>query len=156
MLATVPQGDVNRPELHGVVPRAVRHLGEGIAKDTSGALRFRLGAACPAAARAQRASVERRAELGGLPCRGACGALAGAPPELVMRGRRWCDAAHAAGATYDLKTSVVEIYCERIRDLLDPSQENLQVKQDSCRGIVIEGRRRARCDDGGRAAAAVC
>jgi hypothetical protein len=45
-----------------------------------------------------------------------------------------------AGAVYDVKTSVVEIYCERIRDLLDPGQENLQVKQDSSGSIFIEGR----------------
>ena len=48
--------------------------------------------------------------------------------------------ARSPGATYDVKTSVVEIYCEKIRDLLgDASQDNLQVKQDAARGIFIEG-----------------
>jgi hypothetical protein len=46
------------------------------------------------------------------------------------------------GAVYDVKTSVVEIYCEKIRDLLDPGQENLQVKQDSAGSIFIEGEQR--------------
>jgi hypothetical protein len=30
------QGNVDVPDLHGIVPRAVRHLGEGISKDESG------------------------------------------------------------------------------------------------------------------------
>lgn len=38
-----------------------------------------------------------------------------------------------------VRLSVVEIYCERIRDLLDPSRDNLQVKQDSGGAIFIEG-----------------
>lgn len=38
-----------------------------------------------------------------------------------------------------VRLSVVEIYCERIRDLLDPSRNNLQVKQDSGGAIFIEG-----------------
>jgi hypothetical protein len=36
--------------------------------------------------------------------------------------------------------SVVEIYCERIRDLLDPVRDNLQVKQEPGGAIFIEGR----------------
>ncbi len=35
--------------------------------------------------------------------------------------------------------SVVEIYCERIRDLLDPSRDNCAVKESPARGIYIEG-----------------
>lgn len=35
--------------------------------------------------------------------------------------------------------SVVEIYCERIRDLLDASRDNLAVKSDPTRGVFIEG-----------------
>jgi hypothetical protein len=38
-----------------------------------------------------------------------------------------------------VRLSVVEIYCERIRDLLDPSRDNLQVKQDAGGAIFIEG-----------------
>jgi hypothetical protein len=38
-----------------------------------------------------------------------------------------------------VRLSVVEIYCERIRDLLDPSRDNLQVKQDAAGAIFIEG-----------------
>jgi kinesin family protein 5 len=40
-----------------------------------------------------------------------------------------------------VQLSVVEIYCERIRDLLDPTRDNLQVKQDSGGAIFIEGAR---------------
>eukprot|EP00878_Enallax_costatus_P042547 GHUV01049943.1.p1 GENE.GHUV01049943.1~~GHUV01049943.1.p1 ORF type:complete len:384 (+),score=136.91 GHUV01049943.1:1278-2429(+) len=38
-----------------------------------------------------------------------------------------------------VRISVVETYCERIRDLLDPSRDNLQVKQDASGAIFIEG-----------------
>lgn len=37
---------------------------------------------------------------------------------------------------------MVEIYCERIRDLLDASRDNLAVKSDPTRGVFIEGKRR--------------
>ncbi|DBA71185.1 TPA: hypothetical protein ACH3X2_011584 [Trebouxia sp. C0005] len=33
--------------------------------------------------------------------------------------------------------SVIEIYCERIRDLLDPGNDNLQVQQERLRGITV-------------------
>jgi hypothetical protein len=36
--------------------------------------------------------------------------------------------------------SVVEIYCERIRDLLDPSRDNLPVKQDAQGAMFVDGR----------------
>jgi hypothetical protein len=42
-----------------------------------------------------------------------------------------------------VRLSVVEIYCERIRDLLDPSRDNLQVKQDGGGAIFIEGQLRS-------------
>lgn len=35
--------------------------------------------------------------------------------------------------------SVVEIYCERIRDLLDPSRDNLPVKQDAQGAMFVDG-----------------
>jgi hypothetical protein len=38
-----------------------------------------------------------------------------------------------------VRLSVVEIYCERIRDLLDPSRDNLAVKQDASGAIFIDG-----------------
>ncbi len=34
--------------------------------------------------------------------------------------------------------SVVEIYCERIRDLLDPSKDNLGVVADKARGVTVQ------------------
>lgn len=33
--------------------------------------------------------------------------------------------------------SVIEIYCERIRDLLEPGNDNLQVQQERLRGITV-------------------
>lgn len=39
-----------------------------------------------------------------------------------------------------MSLSVVEIYCERIRCLLDASgRDNLQVKTDPVRGVYVEG-----------------
>ena len=38
-----------------------------------------------------------------------------------------------------MRLTVVEIYCERIRDLLDPSLEALQVKQDASGSIFVDG-----------------
>lgn len=38
-----------------------------------------------------------------------------------------------------VRISVVETYCERIRDLLDPTRDNLQVKQDASGAIFIKG-----------------
>eukprot|EP00775_Hariotina_reticulata_P007717 gene7717-7916_t len=71
-------GSISDPEEHGIVPRAVQALGDGIAADKT-------------------------------------------------------------NAEYEVRLSVVEIYCERIRDLLDPSRDNLQVKQDAAGSIFIEG-----------------
>eukprot|EP01025_Chloroclados_australasicus_P068801 TRINITY_DN9591_c0_g1_i2.p1 TRINITY_DN9591_c0_g1~~TRINITY_DN9591_c0_g1_i2.p1 ORF type:complete len:416 (-),score=33.14 TRINITY_DN9591_c0_g1_i2:151-1398(-) len=39
---------------------------------------------------------------------------------------------------YAVDISVIEIYCEKIRDLLDYGKDNLQVKQDQLRGIYVE------------------
>ena len=40
---------------------------------------------------------------------------------------------------FTLKVSAMEIYMERIRDLLAPSQNNLPIRQDDVRGIFVEG-----------------
>lgn len=39
---------------------------------------------------------------------------------------------------FTLKVSFLEIYLERIHDLLDPSKSNLQVKEDKIKGIYIQ------------------
>ncbi|GMH36345.1 hypothetical protein BSKO_04213 [Bryopsis sp. KO-2023] len=44
-----------------------------------------------------------------------------------------------SGCKYDVRASAVEIYCERICDLLDSRNYDLQVKQDSNRGIYVAG-----------------
>jgi len=36
-----------------------------------------------------------------------------------------------------VKVSIVEIYNERIRDLLDPTKDNLQIREDAVRGVFI-------------------
>jgi len=53
--------------------------------------------------------------------------------------RDTCTAGVAATSLAQVRISVVEIYCERIRDLLDPTRDNLQVKQDSAGAIFIDG-----------------
>lgn len=40
---------------------------------------------------------------------------------------------------YTLKVSVVEIYMERIQDLLDIKNNNLQIREDKKKGVFIEG-----------------
>lgn len=78
---------MTHPELHGIVPRAVQALGEGIASD-------------------------------------------------------------ASGADYEVRLTVVEIYCERVRDLLDPlGRDNLAIKQGRDGGMFVEG---AACVGGAR------
>jgi kinesin family protein 5 len=39
---------------------------------------------------------------------------------------------------YTVKVSMVEIYMERIKDLLDPTKVNMQIKADKQRGIFIQ------------------
>lgn len=38
---------------------------------------------------------------------------------------------------FEVKVSMVEIYMEKLRDLLDTTKTNLQIKQDKVRGIFI-------------------
>lgn len=40
---------------------------------------------------------------------------------------------------FTVRASYVEIYLERIRDLLDPKRQNLQIREDPKRGIYVEG-----------------
>mmetsp|Transcript_987 Transcript_987/g.2351 ORF Transcript_987/g.2351 Transcript_987/m.2351 type:complete len:813 (+) Transcript_987:364-2802(+) len=40
---------------------------------------------------------------------------------------------------FTVRGSYVEIYLERIRDLLDPTRQNLQVREDPNKGIYVEG-----------------
>lgn len=39
---------------------------------------------------------------------------------------------------FKIKLSIVEIYLEKIRDLLDPTRNNLQVREDRTRGVYIQ------------------
>ena len=43
-----------------------------------------------------------------------------------------------------VRLTVVEIYCEKVRDLLDPlGRDNLPIKQGRDGGMYVEGARRA-------------
>ncbi|KAF0918793.1 hypothetical protein E2562_026169 [Oryza meyeriana var. granulata] len=42
-------------------------------------------------------------------------------------------------ATWNVKLSMVEIYLEKVRDLLDLSKDNLQIKESKTQGIYISG-----------------
>ena len=39
-----------------------------------------------------------------------------------------------------VKASYMEIYMERLRDLLDTKKDNLQVREDPKAGVYVEGR----------------
>ena len=43
------------------------------------------------------------------------------------------------GTEFTLKVSMIEIYQERIRDLLDLSRVNLPIREDSIKGIYVDG-----------------
>ena len=39
---------------------------------------------------------------------------------------------------YHIKISIIEIYMEKIRDLLDTSKTNLQIREDRLHGVYIK------------------
>lgn len=39
---------------------------------------------------------------------------------------------------YTVKVSIIEIYMEKIKDLLEPTRNNLKVREDKIKGIYIE------------------
>jgi kinesin family protein 5 len=51
------------------------------------------------------------------------------------------EAFDTAGSEFEftMKVSYVEIYQEKIRDLLAPASDNLRLREDKALGIVIEG-----------------
>lgn len=38
---------------------------------------------------------------------------------------------------FTVKLSMIEIYCEKIKDLLDPTKDNLKVHEDKTKGVYI-------------------
>jgi len=40
---------------------------------------------------------------------------------------------------YNVKVSMIEIYMEKIKDLVDPTRENLNVREEKGKGLYIEG-----------------
>ena len=40
---------------------------------------------------------------------------------------------------YNVKVAMIEIYMEKIKDLIDPTRENLNVREDKVKGLYIEG-----------------
>ena len=45
---------------------------------------------------------------------------------------------HALQVEYQVMVSYIEIYMERVRDLLNPVNENLNVREDKRRGVYIQ------------------
>lgn len=43
------------------------------------------------------------------------------------------------GVQFFVRASYLEIYLEKIRDLLDPKKDNLQVREDKERGVWVDG-----------------
>ena len=39
---------------------------------------------------------------------------------------------------YEIKVSMIEIYMEKIRDLIDPSKTDLKVREERNKGVFIE------------------
>lgn len=39
---------------------------------------------------------------------------------------------------FQVKVSMIEIYMEKVKDLLDPSKTNLKIHEDKIKGIYIE------------------
>lgn len=97
-----------------MVPRAVAHLGLGIAEATA----------------SQGAVFKVRTQGQGTPA-----------PQHTQACPTRSTRAHARVLPPQVSLTVVEIYCERIRDLLGPGagRENLQVKSDKLRGVYVEG-----------------
>lgn len=50
-----------------------------------------------------------------------------------------CMAAHRGDCTFRMAISVLEVHNEKIRDLLVPSQDNLQVFKDDTHGVEVPG-----------------
>ena len=38
---------------------------------------------------------------------------------------------------FTVKVSMIEIYMERIKDLIDPTKENLRIKEEKGKGVYI-------------------
>ncbi|KAJ4462120.1 putative Kinesin heavy chain [Paratrimastix pyriformis] len=64
--------------------------------------------------------------------------LRGITPRMVYRLFEGMNAAPET-VEFTLKIQYVEIYMERIRDLLDPSNSNLEIHEDKARGVYIAG-----------------
>ena len=130
----------------GLVARAVNELAQGIAEDQSGC-EFQVPSYCPCS----------RSACATLHCAPVLEGMLHARTHACMR-RSWqshdaqlsgCSSVHCTSQSYthlQVHLCVVEIYCERIRDLLacspgagSGSGDTLVVQQDRERGIIIAG-----------------
>ena len=44
----------------------------------------------------------------------------------------------SADIEYNVRVSMIEIYMEKIKDLIDPTRENLNVREDKLKGLYID------------------
>jgi kinesin family protein 5 len=49
--------------------------------------------------------------------------------------------------SFQLKVSYFEVYCERVRDLLNPSQDNLKLRETRTEGFVVQDVTETFCTD---------
>lgn len=69
---------------------------------------------------------------------GASGELRGVIPRIIEQ--VFDSIASASGnMEYTVKVSYMEIYMERIRDLLAPSNDNLPIHEEKARGVYVKG-----------------
>ncbi|KAL4452306.1 hypothetical protein ABPG75_007968 [Micractinium tetrahymenae] len=132
-------GDVSCPRERGVVPRAVAELARGIAEYPE-PCKFKAGCCSKSALYCgvdvcwHSASPFAPQPLCGCACL-PCLPCMGTPP-CFPACRASCSPSQL-GICLQVTLSVIEIYLERIKDLLDPSKDNLQVIQDPVRGITV-------------------
>lgn len=115
-------GDWNRPELRGIVPRAARYMFECID--------------ARAAALAEREAVPGD---GGTDAGGDGGGGAGGGGGGDNGGGDGSNTGEGMPVEYVIKVSMLEIYNETVRDLLNPKGSNLRIRETDRQGVWVDG-----------------